>query len=661
MSSFSPLQAANINWQQVPTSDEYGDVYFMSGDYQTAIEESEKVFLQPNNLPARFVGQKTFSIGETGFGSGLNFLVAAKHWLKTNEQGCLYFYSVEKHPWKYADFDQLYRNHPLEIYALELVKHYPQLVPGWHRLVLFDGRVELRLFFGEALVGFSDLDLRRNPVDAWFLDGFAPSKNPAMWSKSLFTSLRKLSKFGTTLASFTVAAQVRKNLMEAGFLVKKTPGFANKREMLTGQVVAERKFGFEHPWFDPGDAILHAPCKLEKVFDVAVIGAGLAGAAQALVFAKAGYQVLVLEKEQNPAQKASGNQAGLVHFPLSADWSLRTRWYYQGLQTSLRYLQPWLEAGKISGELQGLVQLVAPENQQKWQADLARLNLETDFLRWCEPKEAAELVGGKVSQAGIFYQQAGWVSPKSVVQACLQHENISLATDISLASVIFEENQQAVKLEFNGVTAFSKCVIYAVGEDKTLNRATSIQARLLRGQISYLQPHNQAWLLQKPLLYKGYVSPAGEGNAVAGASYDEQDFDLNLRANDQQQNLAWAEEALPHWLVKPDEIALSGRAAIRVSTKDHLPLVGAVADLGALHHSFFQYSSNQSPFKFAPVNYCRNAYLSNGHGSRGLTSVFLAAEILFAQITGKPIPVPVSLYNAALPARFAVKEWLKQQ
>lgn len=663
MSNYRPLEIAKIDWQTTPKSIEYDDIFFSSTDYQTAITESEQVFFAPNKLPDRFLLAKTFSIGETGFGTGLNFLVAARDWLNSNRDGTLYFYSVEKHPWKIEDLHQVYQAHPLQSYATELINNYPELVPGWHRLVLFNGRIELRLFFGEAIEGFNDLELQQNPIDAWFLDGFAPSKNPDMWSVYLFKSLRKLSKIGTTLASFSVASSIRKNLFEAGFHTEKIPGFGRKREMLAGKVEQPRNFASKTPWYLPPTATTRSGCATDndgtEIFDLAIVGAGLAGAAIAQVFAKQGYKVAIVDKNPAPAQATSGNPAGILHLPISADWNLRTQWYFHGLQTSWRYLKPWLDQGRISGKLDGLLQLIEPAEVEKLRQDFDGLQLNPKWASWCDQNQASELAGGKLTNQAIFYQQAGWVNPAEVVKACLDHPNISFLPDFEVSSVIKDEKSANWKIFSKSQAVEAKNIVFATASNADMLKMGALKIRPLRGQITEIPAKNQNWQLQKPLLHQGYSIPLANGDALVGASYDDQNLDLTLRTEDQIQNIRWAETATPDWLKNPESIALAGRAGIRAATQDHLPLIGGLIDEEFLQQKYLRQDPHKSPFQFPPAEYISRIFISNGHGSRGLSSVFLAAEILFAQITGAPSPLPVSLYNVVHPARFAIRNWLK--
>jgi len=215
----------------MPYSTEFGDVYFSSDNGQL---ETEYVFLQSNDLQSRWqaLDSGTFTIIETGFGTGLNFLCAASLWLRTAPAGAhLKFMSVEKYPLNLQDMASALQHWPaLKPVAEQLLGQYESLL-NTGSISLFSSRIGLDVLFGDATECLSTL---RTKADAWFLDGFAPSKNPEMWQAALFAQMARLSHAGSTFATFTSAGAVRRGLIAAGFAAGKRTGFGKKREMLHG-------------------------------------------------------------------------------------------------------------------------------------------------------------------------------------------------------------------------------------------------------------------------------------------------------------------------------------------------------------------------------------------------------------------------------------------
>ncbi|MBM3350420.1 MAG: tRNA (5-methylaminomethyl-2-thiouridine)(34)-methyltransferase MnmD [Betaproteobacteria bacterium] len=229
----APNQPAVLDWQnQQPYSAEYQDVYFST---ENGLLETEYVFLQGNDLRQRWQQPdlQSFTIIETGFGTGLNFLCTLKLWLATAPpQAILHFISTEKHPLTLHDISCALTLWPeLSNYNTELLAQYSCLLDG-KCIALYNHRVRLSLLIGDAT---EQLTQAQHRADAWFLDGFSPAKNPDMWQPALFEQMARLSHPATTLATFTSAGFVRRGLTVAGFLVKKRTGFGKKREMICGQ------------------------------------------------------------------------------------------------------------------------------------------------------------------------------------------------------------------------------------------------------------------------------------------------------------------------------------------------------------------------------------------------------------------------------------------
>ncbi len=230
-------QQAQIDWdeQGQPVSSKFGDVYFSRIN---GLEESRYVFIRHNHLPERFArlqADETMIVAETGFGTGLNFLACWQSFLQhAPKQARLEFISVEKYPLSLPDLQQALSLWPqLQQLSSQLLQQYQSIRPGSQLLEFAAGQVRLQLLVGEAS---EQLALLESRVDAWFLDGFAPSKNPQMWTPQLFAQLARLSKPKATLATFTSAGFVRRGLQQAGFDMQRQPGFAFKREMLSGQL-----------------------------------------------------------------------------------------------------------------------------------------------------------------------------------------------------------------------------------------------------------------------------------------------------------------------------------------------------------------------------------------------------------------------------------------
>ncbi|MFO1242584.1 MAG: tRNA (5-methylaminomethyl-2-thiouridine)(34)-methyltransferase MnmD [Rickettsiales bacterium] len=232
---FPPIIPADIRFEPngTPVSIAYDDVYFSR---ENGLSETEHVFLQGNRLPERFARATSFTIAEMGFGTGLNILAACRLFDEIAPSDArLHCLSIEKHPLPKPALIQSLSYFPeIATYVAILAALYPPAIPGLHRLQLSE-RISLTLAFGDSV---DLLPLLNASVDAWFLDGFAPAKNPGMWEQSAFSHIARLSKPDATAATFTVAGAVQRGLQEAGFRIEKREGFGRKREMLVAEKAA---------------------------------------------------------------------------------------------------------------------------------------------------------------------------------------------------------------------------------------------------------------------------------------------------------------------------------------------------------------------------------------------------------------------------------------
>lgn len=239
------IQHAEINWsdQSEPFSALFGDVYFNT---EHGFNESLYVFIEGNNLAQRWrdCTAPFFCIAETGFGTGLNFLVTCLQFQKfrqaqpTAQLKHLHFTSFEKYPLNIQDLKSALQRWPLlSEFSKALIAQYPLPLIGCHRITLDQFNIRLDLWFGDVSSSLPMLYCcDSGQFDCWYLDGFAPSKNPDMWSDSLFTEIAKTCKASATLATFTAAGFVRRGLQSAGFTIQKRKGYGKKREMLHGQL-----------------------------------------------------------------------------------------------------------------------------------------------------------------------------------------------------------------------------------------------------------------------------------------------------------------------------------------------------------------------------------------------------------------------------------------
>ena len=359
------------------------------------------MFLGGNSLPGRWAGRNRFVILETGFGFGLNFLATWQAW-RRDPQRCarLHYVSIEKHPFTESDlkvaYDMAIPSSARE--AAELHARWPVLVPGAHRMELEGGRVVLTLFFSDVAIA-RDLRLA---ADAFYLDGFAPAKNPDMWSPQLMRALSRLAAPGATAATWSVAAAVRGALEATGFAVAKRPGL-------------RRQEGDAHRTLHPEVGRSIHPFERRA----AVIGAGVAGAAVCERLCARGWEVEVYERHAAPAQEASGNHAGVFHPIVTPDDSVFAR------LTRAAFLCFPFAGGRILSKPAwdpcGVLQLARDAKEEASQrASIAALALPPGYAQYVTREEASAHAGVPVAAPGLWFPQAGWIRPQSLVHALLE-------------------------------------------------------------------------------------------------------------------------------------------------------------------------------------------------------------------------------------------------
>lgn len=211
------------------TSKEFGDVYFSAAD---GLAETQHVFLKGNGLPEKWQGKQEFTIAETGFGTGLNFLAAWQLFEETAQPSQkLHFISFEKFPLSTDEIRQALSPWNFGDKLEKLLQNYPLRIGGFHQLKIND-QITLTLIFEDINIMIPQFQA---DIDAWFLDGFKPSANPEMWTEIVFKNMARLSKPGTSFATFTAAGFVKRGLRDVGFNVQKIRGFGTKRDMLVGE------------------------------------------------------------------------------------------------------------------------------------------------------------------------------------------------------------------------------------------------------------------------------------------------------------------------------------------------------------------------------------------------------------------------------------------
>lgn len=650
---------AQLDWADgQPVSSVFGDVYFSKA---SGLEETRHVFIQHNQLPGRFdalAEHSLFTIAETGFGTGLNLLCAwecFEHHAPASAR--LHFISAEKYPLTKADLTQALALWPtLQPFADRLLARYDNLPQGWHRLVLQEGRVYLTLMVGDVLDGYAELN---HKVDAWFLDGFAPSKNPDMWQQPLFNHMARLSSPGTTFATFTSAGFVRRGLKEAGFGVSKVAGYGHKREMSCGTLETPVASQWQAPWFNRPAA------RQEKT--ALVIGAGIAGASTAASLASRGWAITVLERQHDVATEASGNPQGILYAKLSPHFTPLTRLVLSGYAYTLQTLQAALPQEESTWQACGVLHIAEDAATGKKQQELVEAGLPSSLLQTVTAEEANQLTGIDLNNPGLYFPQAGWLHPPALVRSLLSHAGITLKTNCDVARLEYNperDNWSAYDANNQILGTAGSVIICTANQVTRLAQTAHLQVKPIRGQVTVTAATSASEALKTVLCGEGYISPARYHTHCMGATFKFNTDSLDVTREEHQENLdmlAGMAPALYQALDMEKQAAPDGRAAFRCTSPDYLPLIGPVMTEADFVDSYAALGKDATLKLTGTPHWQQGLYVNTAHGSRGMITAPLSGEVLAAYMDGELFPLSESLIQAIHPNRFLLRDLIRQK
>jgi len=626
----------DLDWREgkTPLSRQFDDIYFSPSD---GLAESRYVFLEGIGAPDIWQDQDQFCIAECGFGTGLNFLMTAKTWLaSTSESARLCYITAEKYPLSLEDIRQAVGHWPeLADELTELLAHYPQTVPGVHSVSLFDRRIRLILLIGDATASFANLSAS---VDAWYLDGFAPRKNPDMWTPELFEQIARISHPHAKLATFTAAGFVRRGLEEAGFTMSKRPGFGHKRECLVGQKGSAEPTSNRPPWFSSAPSV-------HPNSHIAIIGAGIAGMIQGHSLQKAGYQVTIFDQAAQAMTGASGNPVAILDPYLEVGQSPAGQFSLAAFIYALRYYQ---NLGPDVFTPCGLIK--KPKNDKfrsRYQEFAAKNWFSGDFM-------------GPNNDGDLLFPDAGFVRPAEINHTLRQGLNIQPSTRIH--KLHHEDGWTLYDDHKNSHGPYAAVIICSPQVAMTFDQTAFMPLHGVKGQISYL--HSDEDETDPVICGEGYLSPAVETEdgtcRISGATFHMLDHipdaPVPLSDADHQENMARAkilQPALGKMTLK------GGRASIRYFTDDRLPLCGPVPDKVFYQSAYTDLHHGPKHHAFEEARYQDGLYVMTGLGARGFINAPLLAEIITRQISGDIQATSDDILNALHPGRFLVRQLSK--
>ena len=661
------IQHAKIhfNEENTPVSDKFDDVYFSNQD---GLAETHYVFLEGNQLWERWVNYQEahFVIAETGFGTGLNFFAVTTLFREFRQKypdsplKRLYFTSFEKYPLPLDALQQAHLAYPQFSYlAQHLQQHWLNPIQGCYRFH-FD-ETTLDLWFGDMAENLPQLgDYMNDKIDAWFLDGFAPSKNPDMWNEHLYQQMFRFTKPQGTFATFTAASAVRKGLENAGFDITKRKGFGKKRECLSGQKTYEKLTALSLPWFHSQSANLNEQ-------DIAIIGGGIASLCTAISLLKRSAKITIYCEDEQTALNASGNKQGAFYPQLSDDNERNIRFYIHAFAYGHQFLQWAIQQQiKFEHEFCGVALCAYNEKAESKLNKIAALNLPSDLYQSLSQSELSEKVGLPLPFGGAFIPQGAWLAPRQLVQhtfAFLEKQGVQIKTLQKVTALSQTENGWQITTAENK-TFCHEVVVLANGHKLTdFEQTQKLPVYPVRGQVSQIPTSENLLKLKTVLCYDGYLTPVDQAKTshCIGASHVRDNATREFSLTEQQENQQKIQQNIPEeWTKEVDTSGNLARIGVRCSVRDLTPMMGAVPHFSAQqiqYQNLFNLRRRKQPIEQAE-NY-PNLYLIGALGSRGLTSAPFLGETLASLIYGEPLPMNEDLIYNLMPNRSWVRRWLK--
>ncbi len=638
----------------MPRSPEFGDVYHPR---QGALAQARQVFLAGNELPARWRGREQFVVLETGFGLGNNFLATWQAWRDDPERSTrLHFLSIEARPLQRADLASEPRGEGLAPLAAQLAAAWPPLTCNLHRLSFDAGRVQLLLALGDVGDWLPQLVAR---VDAFFLDGFAPARNPGMWEPRLFKAMARIAAPDATAATWSVARPVRDGLAAAGFEVAgriraaaasaRSPSPASRPDSRRGRARASgwrsrpRPRRRAHACRSPSSA------------------AGSPAVPSPTPWHERGWASTLFERRSALAQEGSGNAAGVFHGVVHGHDGHHARFHRAAAYEAQRAVAEAIAGHGVRGSTSGLLRLASRGSEAARTAGPARPARLAGGLR-ARPvgKRSRGDRRHRRRRPGLALRRRRLGrAARSGSRLCRARRSSAWPSAASAKS----PRSGAPPAAGSSSTRRAACSrrptssSWPTPAPPSTCSAATLALHPSRGQTSGIDSARwpTAAALRLPLAGSGYLLPSLDGTTWFGASSHEGDADPALRGDDHRANV----ERLAGLVAEPPTLAalgeLRGRVGWRWASPDRLPLIGPVplAAIGAELGVEIDAAASPRPEqpRFAPR--APGLFVFAGLGSRGIAGSALGAQVLAASITGAPLPLEADLLDAVDPARFA--------
>ena len=653
------MKTADISWKRnkTPYSKQFNDIYY---DTEDGLFESSHVFIKGANIDKKWSKKNAFFIGEIGFGTGLNFLNTWRTWLESkNKPSKIFYIAIEGYPIKKSDFKNCLHNFPiLKTLQHKLIESYPKPEEGIHKLFFENGSVVLTLLYGSVLPMLKTMDKK---VDAWFLDGFSPEKNKDMWESEVINEIQKLSKFGTSIATYSVASLIRRRLEQAKFKIMKRKGTKHKKFVLNGTFIGTPSQSNLMPWFKLTNSIYK-----DKPSAV-IVGGGIAGTNLAYALKKRSINITLIDQSDSIANLASSSPRAILEPRIIASNSLENKFF--GLA--------WSNAIKLINEIEQKGFNLSKENSaslhvafnsilsRKYNNLISSKIYPNKFASLVNCVEASKLSGFDIRHNCLHIPDSITLSPKEFCEALVY--GIRRIMNTKVKKLIRKNNTWELRNELDETIITADMVFIAMGINSLqIGQTKNLPINAKAGQVTALKSNKTSQMLKTIVSGGCYITPSYKGLHHIGATYDnlyyDADEELNLKVNSEadNKNINNANRILPSLLDCLDKHKPKSWSGIRCTTVDHLPIAGPLPNENKYLSNYKDIKHGRKYVLYPDANYHPGLFILTGLGSRGLLTAPLLSETIVSIAMGENLSIPYEFIPLFHPGRFIIRNLKKQ-
>jgi tRNA 5-methylaminomethyl-2-thiouridine biosynthesis bifunctional protein len=421
--------------------------------------------------------------------------------------------------------------------------------------------------------------------------------------------------------------------------------------------------------------------QIDKVNHVSIIGGGIASACLTYELTKQGVNVTLYCKDNELSQGASSNAIGAIYPLIHQKRDEISVFYQQALLHARKLYQELIAKGfSYDHDWCGLLELSYKHSLEKRQVSIENDALwPASLVHGLTPNQASDVSGIKQEFGGLFYPQAGWVSPQSLVSALFKASDSTGLLSFKMNTKIDLIKQKQNTTDINSITSskawwelhaeeksfIAEILVVCAGADSiNINTVNSLPLNPTRGQITSMKSNKNIEKLSTVICHKGYLTPKNKDIHCIGATFQKNDLSQQSRKEDDSYNLNMLEKCLASlsktigWEL--DDV-INSKARLRCMTPDHLPMVGAMPDIQK-HIETYPHLAKDKNWKYSqPAPMIDNLYIMTGFGARGICSAPLCAKILTADLCKIPYPLDNNMLFNLSPNRFIIRDIVKRK